>query len=89
MRPFQIRRLAKKGEEMLTVARVSVAGDEVTAQMWTLAVLLVVQRGEEDADEVQSGEGSSGAWSARPIASWNCDEERPEDAQTPVAFGLL
>jgi hypothetical protein len=31
MRPFQIRRLAKKGEEMLTVARVSIAGDEVTA----------------------------------------------------------
>jgi hypothetical protein len=89
MRPFQIRRLAKKGEEMLTVARVSVAGDEVTAQMWTSAVLPVVPRGEEDADEVQSSEGSSGAWSARPIASWNCDEERSEDAQTPVAFGLL
>jgi hypothetical protein len=30
MHPFQIRRLAKKGEEMLTVARVSVVGDEVT-----------------------------------------------------------
>jgi hypothetical protein len=60
MRPFQIRRLAKKGEEMLTAARVSVAGDEVTAQMWTPAVLPVVPRGEEDSDEMQSGEGSSG-----------------------------
>jgi hypothetical protein len=71
MRPFQIRRLAKKGEEMLTVARVSIAGDEVTAQMWMPAVLLVVPRGEEDSDEVQSGERSSGAWSAGSIAS--CD----------------
>jgi hypothetical protein len=39
MRLFQIRRLAKKGEEMLTVARVSITGDEVTVQMWTPAVL--------------------------------------------------
>jgi hypothetical protein len=37
---------------MLTVARVSVTGDEVTVQMWTPAVLLVVPRGEEDSDEV-------------------------------------
>jgi hypothetical protein len=63
---------------LTVVARVFVAGDEVTAQMWTLVVLPVVPRGEEDSDEVQSGEGSSGARSARPIASWNCRERRPE-----------
>jgi hypothetical protein len=61
MRSFQIRWLAKKGEEMLTMARVFVAGDEVMAQMWMPVVLPVVPRGEEDSNEVQSGEGSSGA----------------------------
>jgi hypothetical protein len=49
----------------------------------------MVLGGDGDHDEMQGSEGSSGAWSARPIASWNCDKERPEDAQTPVAFSLL
>jgi hypothetical protein len=41
----------------------------------------------EQVDGVQSGVGISGAWSAGPIASRSCDEERPEDAQTPASFG--
>jgi hypothetical protein len=59
------------------------------AQVVDAGDVLVVPRDGEDSDEVQSGKGSSGAWSSRPIASWSCDEERPEDAQTPVVFGLL
>jgi hypothetical protein len=43
----------------------------------------------EQVDGVQGGVGSSGAWSAGPIASRSCDEERPEDAQTPASFGCL
>jgi hypothetical protein len=43
----------------------------------------VVPRGEEDSNDVQSVKGSSGAWSARPIASWSCDEERSEELQAP------
>jgi hypothetical protein len=58
------------------VARVSVAGDEVTAQIWMPAVLPVVPRGEQDSDEVQSSEGSSGAWSVGSIASCNGVEAR-------------
>jgi hypothetical protein len=88
MRSFQIRRLAKKGEEMLTAARVSVAGDEVTAQMWTPAVLPVVPRGEEDSDEVQSGEGSSGAWSAGSIASCDGAEAQLEVERAAGASGV-
>jgi hypothetical protein len=40
----------------------------------------------EQVDGVQSGVGSSGTWSAGPIASRSCDEERPEDAQTSAGF---
>jgi hypothetical protein len=42
----------------------------------------------EQVDGVQSGVGSSDAWSSGPIASRSRDEERPEDAQTPASFGL-
>jgi hypothetical protein len=41
----------------------------------------------EQVDVVHSGVGSSGAWSAGPIASRSCDEEQPEDAQTSASFG--
>jgi hypothetical protein len=41
----------------------------------------------EQVDGVQSGVGNSGAWSVGSIASRSCDEERPEDAQTPASFG--
>jgi hypothetical protein len=41
-------------------------------------VLPVVPRGNEDVDEVKSGEGISGAWSARPIVSRSEAERRLE-----------
>jgi hypothetical protein len=44
-------------------------------------------RGDEDVDEVQSGKGSSGVWSASSITSSGEGEKWPEDAQTPVVFG--
>jgi hypothetical protein len=69
-------------------ARVSVTGDEVTTQMWTPAMLPVVPRGDEDADEVKSGEGSSDAWSLRSIASSSSRRVRTERTVDSVIDGV-
>jgi hypothetical protein len=50
-------------------------------------VLPVVPRGEEDSDEVQSGEGSSGAWSAGSIDSCDGAEARLEVERAAGASG--
>jgi hypothetical protein len=48
----------------------------------------VVPRGEEDLDEVQSAEGSSGAWSAGSIASCDGAEARLEVERAAGASGV-